>query len=108
MSRWNRYTTESLNTFTFYGWVVLDADGSMKLSRTEPAVSRNQRKMKLDVTVPKSVFRTPELRAVISISDDDAPPVISAEVQARAAEALRDVIGVDIALSVSPPAGGEA
>ncbi|OCP01324.1 MULTISPECIES: hypothetical protein [unclassified Ensifer] len=82
-----------------YGfWLVFGDDGSMRFSRSEPKTGRGERAMKCGATLPIALFRTPELRATIAISEG-IPASYEINVEA-AGEALRHALGVDIDLQV--------
>lgn len=82
-----------------YGlWLLFDENGSLRMTRTAPSVGRNERAMHLTLTVPRSVFRTPQLKASIEVAEG-APAVQEIDIDA-ASEALRRVIGVDVDLRV--------
>lgn len=103
-----RYTVESdydkakgYQTLTFHFWLTLYPDGDMKMSRGEPNVERTGRKMKIELKVPKAVFKTPELKAIVTVADPgDCPIQIDTE---AAASALKAALGVDIDLHVEQP-----
>lgn len=86
-----------------YGfWLIFDNAGSVRMTRTEPGVSRDERSMFIQATLPRSLWRTPTLRATIDVKADPAGNY-TAEIEA-AADALRSALGVDIDLKVIPPA----
>lgn len=82
-------------------WLVFGDDGSMRFARTEPTATRGERKMKCSTTLPRSLFRTPELKATISVSDAGSH-TFDIDVNA-AADALRAIIGCDVDLRVESP-----
>lgn len=85
-----------------YGfWLIFDADGGMRFSRGEPALGRGERAMACSAKLPRSLFRVPELRATIGVSDA-APGAFTIDVEA-AGEALRAVVGCDIDFRVTTP-----
>ncbi|OCP36767.1 hypothetical protein [Ensifer sp. LC163] len=84
-------------------WLVFTDDGGMRFARAEPTTSRGERAMKCGATLPIALFRTPELRATIAISEG-VPASYQIDVEA-AGEALRHALGVDIDLQVK---GGDA
>jgi hypothetical protein len=85
-------------------WLAFDERGGLRMTRTQPALDRNERALALILTVPRSIFATPQLRATITIDDPGIPrPTIDV---AAAAAALREVIGCDIEICVVAP--GEA
>jgi|SRR5579859_7856286 len=86
-----------------YGyWLVFGADGSLRFTRTEPQASRGERAMSCVATLPRSLFRTPELRATLTVADTGAP-AIEIDVNA-AASALSQVVGCFVQIDVVDPA----
>lgn len=85
-----------------YGfWLIFGSDGSMRFTRTEPTATRGERKMKCQATLPRSLFRTPELKATISVSDAGAHTF---EIDVTAvSDALRQTVGCDIDLRIERP-----
>lgn len=85
-----------------YGfWLVFEEAGAIRLTRTEPGLDRAERSMFIQATLPRSLWRTPTLRATIGVKADPAGNY-TADIEA-AADALRSAIGVDIDLRVIPP-----
>lgn len=95
------------STHVEYGlWLVFDEAGGVRLTRTEPSLDRAERSMFISATLPRSLWRTPTLRAVIDVKAGPAG-AYEAKIEA-AADALRGALGVDIDLKVIPPVGGES
>jgi hypothetical protein len=87
-----------------YGfWLIFGHDGSMRFTRTEPSVDRNERKMSAQVTLPRSIFRTPELRAVLTVADPGQTGHVI-DIQA-ASDALKGALGVDVEVRIMPQEG---
>lgn len=85
----------------FHFWLVLYPDGDMKMSRGEPSVERTGRKMKMELAVPKAVFKTPELKATVTIAD---PGENEMHIDvAAASEALRQTLGMDVDVRIVVP-----
>lgn len=82
-------------------WLIFGSDGSIRLTRGQPDTGRSERGMACSATIPRNLFKTPELRAAITI-DGDAVPSFTIDVKA-AAEALRQVVGCDVDLRITPP-----
>lgn len=88
-----------------YGfWLVFGSDGSVRLSRGQPSTGRGERAMSLLAKLPLSLFRTPALRGSITVNATGAAD-LKIDVDA-AAEALKQVIGVDVDLRVTENSGG--
>jgi hypothetical protein len=85
-----------------YGlWLIFDDKGGVRMARLRPSIERDERAVALSVTLPTSIFKTPELRVSLTIPDGatSIPPIdISATT-----EALRNVIGCDIDVRVVEP-----
>ncbi|WP_342361348.1 hypothetical protein [Terrarubrum flagellatum] len=79
-------------------WLVFDARGNMRLTRTKGTIDRDERAMFLTATLPKSLFTRPELRGTITICPDTSKPIINV---AAAGDALKKVLGFDIDLKVN-------
>lgn len=86
--------------FSFF--VVFDSEGGVRMTRKRCAMSRDERGMEMTVTIPKAVFATPQLSARITVADPGTePPTIDVE---AASEALRQVVGCDVAIEIRDPA----
>jgi hypothetical protein len=98
-----RYSMVYGDTFKFEFWLVFGRDGSMRLSRGQPgSLNRGERAMSCVANLPASLFKTPELKAEITIPKTDAPAEFRIDVEAAGA-ALRQVVGADIDLRVNGP-----
>ncbi len=86
------------DTIDYTFWLVFDATGGMRFTRTEPTAGRGERKMQCATTLPRSLFSTPNLKATITV-DQAAGAVFDIDVTA-AADALRGVVGCDVDLRV--------
>lgn len=81
-------------------WIALDGSGgTIRTTRTEPDLSRNERAMFVTIKVPRSIFSLPLLKGEITV-DDPGTGNLTAKVQHNANEALRQALGVDIDLKV--------
>ncbi|PWJ88448.1 hypothetical protein C8D77_111171 [Mesorhizobium loti] len=86
-----------------YGfWLIFEEAGGLRLTRTEPSLDRSERSMFIQATLPRSLWRTPTLRATIGVKADPSGSY-TADIEA-AADAVRSALGVDIDLKVIPPA----
>lgn len=95
-----RYSTVGYDHVEYAFWLVFSTDGTMRFSRGQPTVHRTERAMACTAKLPRSLFKTPELRATIGISEA-APSSYHIDVEA-AGEALRQAVGCDIDLRVIP------
>lgn len=96
-----RFSTIRSDVIDYGFWLVFDSDGGMRFSRGEPALGRGERSMACSAKLPRSLFRVPELKATIGVSDA-APGSFTIDVEAAGA-ALRHVIGCDIDFRVETP-----
>lgn len=91
------------STHVEYGfWLVFEEAGGVRLTRTEPSLDRAERSMFIQANLPRSLWRTPTLRAMVNVKANAAGDY-DANIEA-AAVALRYALGVDIDLRVIPPA----
>lgn len=79
-------------------WLIFGRDGSLRMSRGEPAVGVDERAMACSAILPRALFSTPTLKATIKI-DDPAPSVFELDVKA-AGEALKQTLGLDVDLQI--------
>lgn len=89
---------------THYGfdfWLVFDCYGKVRQTVREPAVGRDERKMYVHASLPKSLWSSPALRATITVTEDNHEPKFELDLQA-AGDALRGALGVDIDMRVVP------
>lgn len=71
------------------------------LSGTMPS---NSVALKLNIHLPDSLFKKPQLQATIKIKDSDvSKPVINAEVLDNIKEAVSTQLGVDLTINVVEP-----
>jgi len=83
-------------------WLVFDSTGGVRLTRGVPSLSRNERGMAMTVKLPHTLFKTPSLRATMTI---EAPePVVPPIDLTAAAEALKQSLGVDVDIRLQEPA----
>lgn len=99
-----RYSTVRSDSIEYSFWLVFGVDGSLHMTRGEPNICRGERAMHCSATLPKSLFKTPELRATIGVNDT-TPSELNIDV-AAAGDALRQVVGCDIDLQVIKSEGG--
>lgn len=88
------------DTIEYSGWLIIDSQGGMKLSRPPPRLAAGERALSLVVKVPKTLFKTPSLKATITIPPDTSPPEISAETVAGIENALKIGTGMEFSVTV--------
>lgn len=49
------------------GWLVVDSQGSMRMTRAEPATLKGEVAVAISLNVPMSLFRKPRLKALIQV-----------------------------------------
>lgn len=96
-----RHSTIFSDRIEYGFWLVFDITGGISFSRGEPTLRRGERSMSCSAVLPKTLFKTPELKARIGVSDA-APGSFTIDVEAAGA-ALRQVVGCDIDLRVQEP-----
>lgn len=58
----SQYTRRRGDKNTYSGWLVISEDGAMELFRQEPKkIKKNQRKLRVNLTVPTAIFQSHEL-----------------------------------------------
>lgn len=93
-----RYDSEKKRHFHEYALhLILRSNGDVRVTRSSPALARDEVSMSLNVTLPDAVFSRPELRATIAL--DSAPQTLDLNIDA-AAEALKQSLGIDVTLTV--------
>lgn len=96
--RYSRVTAKEVN---YSPWLVFEEAGSVRLTRSEPSLHRAERAMHLSMTLPRSLWAVPQLRATITVPDGASTiPPINIEL---AREAMKAAIGVDIDIRAVPP-----
>lgn len=82
-------------------WLVFDSGGGVRLTRGNPSLERNERGMQMSVKVPQALFKTPTLRASLTI---DAPePAVPPIDLTAAAAALKQTLGCDVDVRIVEP-----
>lgn len=84
-------------------YLIFDETGHIRLTRTEGKLDRGERSMDLLLKVPRSLWRTAQLKAEISIADPGNPKA-AIDVTAAVA-AIRETLGdgIHVELSVKEP-----
>jgi hypothetical protein len=87
----------------FIFWLVFSKNGHIRQTIREPDVSRDERKMQMQVDLPKSLWSSPALKASVLVTEDNNEPSFTFDLQA-AGDALRSALGVDVDIQIVPPA----
>ena len=85
-------------------WLIVDRNGTVRMTRGEPDLNRNERAVAVTLKLPVSLWSTPRLTATLTV-DNPAPGEATVDVQA-ANSALKEALGVDIDLIVRAPEHG--
>ncbi|MDB6035971.1 MAG: hypothetical protein JWM16_6309 [Verrucomicrobiales bacterium] len=70
---------------THYGydfWLVFDCFGKVRQTVREPGIGRDERKMFVRASLPKSLWSSPALRATITVTADNNEPKFVLDLQA--------------------------
>ena len=74
------------------------------MTRNKPLISRSERAMAVIARLPKSLFSTPTLSATLTLTDEGAGVIVVNLEAANAA--LKQALGVDIDLRITPTTEG--
>lgn len=102
MSTSSQHTKRANGRITYGFWLIFSEDGGVDLRRTKPSVGRSQRAMLVEASLPAALFRTPELKAILTVDGIPDRGVIEGKLQV-AADALREVLGADLDVRLSVP-----
>jgi hypothetical protein len=96
-----QYSVNRGHHFEIGFWLIFDNDGGVRMTRGQPSLDRNERGMQMSVNVPHALFKTPLLRASMTIEAPEVgiPPIDLT----AAAEALKQSLGCDIDVRVIEP-----
>lgn len=95
---WN---VKNMMATQFDFWLVFDKSGPMKMTRTQPKLSRTKRAVFMEVVLPNAIFETPSLRAKIDVADAGTPPM-TFNLNAIT-DAVKQAVGLDIEMRVVTP-----
>jgi hypothetical protein len=93
-----KYSIKRADHWEIGFWLVFNADGSVRMTRSEPTCYGMERAMAMTAKIPHSLFRVPQLRGTIELNHDNAPPV-EIDVSA-AATALTEALGARVELTI--------
>lgn len=94
-----RYSNRLSDHWEYSLWLVFDDSGGVRMSRGEPALSRNERAVALTAKLPLSLWKTPQLQATLTVASDPAGATVQLDVRA-VEQALRSAIGCDVDIVV--------
>lgn len=77
-------------TITMPAWIVFDRDGILRTTVSEPATKAAERKMRIELTVPESIFKEPVLSAKIVVEGESGTKTQIAAIH-RVQEAIRGI-----------------
>lgn len=78
---------------------------TVRVTAKKPALAKDEVPVQMTLSLPKALFRRPQITARVAVADDLAPAEISADVQDNIAQAIRDQLGVDVRITVDAPWG---
>lgn len=74
---------------------------TFRAAKNKPRTAADEIAVAVSLNIPASLFRRPQLQAVITVPDDQAPAKISADVQDNIAQAIRDQLGLAVTIQVA-------
>lgn len=100
---------------TFYAVVHASIDDrnwlkgkpTVRATAKKPALAKDEVPVQVTLSLPKALFRRPQITASIRVPDDLAPAEISADVQDNIAQAIRNQLGFDVRITVDAPEGSQ-
>lgn len=78
---------------------------TVRVTAKKPALDKDEVPVQMTLSLPKALFKRPQITARVAVADDLAPAEINAEVQDNIAQAIRDQLGVDVRITVDAPGG---
>ena len=89
-------------------WLTISSLGSARITAKKPDLKWNEISMKLDISLPDSLFQKPYLEASITIPEEAAvPSLITSEVVENVKEAINMSTELELNVSVIPKNGKE-
>ncbi len=102
--RGRREIRRDATTLTTHGYLVIDADGGMRLAALPPRLGWDEIVMKIAVKIPRAIFTKPSLSAEITIpADAGNPSIIEARTVADIREAVQQATGMQLSITVVDP-----
>ena len=72
-----------------------------RLATREPSLKRGERAVKLDLQVPASLFKEPELKVDIRVPEDKVTPqVLPVEIEDTISAAIEEQFGLDVTVNM--------
>jgi hypothetical protein len=104
----NHFGSVNAKTVEIDCWLVVDPDlerawnqrPKVRVTAGPPSLGRAERAINLKLSLPRALFEAPALTASIKVAEPDR--AISIDTTA-VAEAVRQVIGMDVSIAVAPP-----
>lgn len=78
---------------------------TVRVTKGRPALAKDEVPVQMTVSLPKALFKRPQITASVTVPDDLAPAEISADVQDNIAQAIREHVGMDVRITVDSPKG---
>lgn len=99
MARQN--TTGDAKTMIFHGFLIVNQNGQMKLSRSAPSLDANEVSIALKVAIPRAIFTKPALSAEIEIPAEAGNPAsLTAKTVNNIKDAVKQATGMELAISI--------
>lgn len=73
---------------------------SVRVTKQKPSLEKNEVPVKMELRLPTSLFKRPQITAEITIPETSAPASISAEVADNIADIIRTETGLNVTLKV--------
>ena len=88
-----------------YFYLVVNSKGTTRTVKTKPGLDWNEISIRIDLTLPDSLFQKPSLNAVIEIPQDKVnPTTIDVEMSNNIAQAIEQATGHAVKISIAEPA----
>lgn len=87
-------------------FLVIAADGRLRVTAGAPRLEANEVTMKLSIRVPRALFTKPMMSAQIEIpSDAGNPPYLNAVIVGDIQAAVKQAMGMDLSITVNNQKG---
>lgn len=82
---------------TMEAWLTFDRDGFNRMTKTPPSVGHQERRIRVRLEVPESLFKDPDLQANITLDGDPqiADPI---QIEQQLRDAIAPIPGVQLTI----------
>lgn len=91
--------------FTPSGWTT--GKPSVRVSKGKPACEHDEVAAAIHLELPASLFKRPQLQARIVVPADQAPMVITPDIQHNIAQLVQDQLGIVLRIEAPEPPNAE-